>query len=187
LFDGNGKKQSLDPKENIYFYQEDSRGLIEKADPDLREYGCSPVPWRRVYGFAQNSQILDRGFLYGSIVIIFIWHFAPGNNLHLLSWSNIPAKYYLIISVAYASVMVLFFAGESSKKLKRFNFIKYLIFPFGLILFSIWIILFRDEIITNLRNIFSNPVAFSIEAIVVPLVIILMIIQKTKGKPPAVV
>ena len=52
---------------------------------------------------------------------------------------------------------------------------------------SIWIILFRDEIITNLRNIFSNPVAFSIEAIVVPLVIILMIIQKTKGKPPAVV
>jgi LexA-binding, inner membrane-associated putative hydrolase len=194
LFDGNGKKQPLDPKENIYFYQEDSRGLIEKADPDLREYGCRPVPWRRVYGFAQNSQILDRGFLYGSIVIILIWHFAPGNNLHLLNWSNIPAKYYLIISVAYASVMVLFFAGEldrhdkiPSKKLKRFNFIKYLIFPFGLILFSIWIILFRDEIITNLRNIFSNPVAFSIEAIVVPLVIILMIIQKTKGKPPAVV
>jgi hypothetical protein len=27
------------PKEKIYFYQEDSQGLVEKADPDLREYG----------------------------------------------------------------------------------------------------------------------------------------------------
>jgi LexA-binding, inner membrane-associated putative hydrolase len=211
LFDGDGKQQPLDPKEKIYFYQEDSRGLVKKADPDLREYGCNPVPWRRVYGFAQNSQILDRGFLYGSIAVILIWHLAPGNNLHLLSWSTIPSGFYLVISVGFASVLTLFVAGEldrrdkspsrklkiaeeldrsdksPSRKLMKLNLIKYLIFAFGLILFSIWLILFRDEIIRNVHNIISNPVAFSMEVIIVPVVVILMIIRKTKGRGPVVV
>jgi hypothetical protein len=196
LFDANGKQEILDPKDKIYFYQEDSRGLVDKADIDLRErvYGCHPVPWRRVYGFAQNSQILDRAFLYGSIVTILIWHFAPGNNLHLLSWSSIPARYYLVISVAYASVLTLFVAGEldrhnkfASQKLKRFNFIKYVIFVFGLILFSTWVFLFRNEIYANLLSVASNPVALSMEAIMVPVVVILLILQKTRGKGPVVV
>jgi LexA-binding, inner membrane-associated putative hydrolase len=211
LFDGDGKQQPLDPKEKIYFYQEDSRGLVKKADPDLREYGCSPVPWRRVYGFAQNSQILDRGFLYGSIAVILIWHLAPGNNLHLLSWSTIPSGFYLVISVGFASILTLFVAGEldrrdkspsrklkiaeeldrsdksPSRKLMKLNFIKYLIFAFGLILFSIWLILFRDEIIRNVHNIISNPVAFSMEVTIVPVVVILMIMRKAKGRGPVVV
>src|SRR5262249_23071701 len=142
LYDANGKMQPLDPKEKVYFYQQDSRGLVEKADPDLREYGCDPVPWRRVYGFGQNSQILDRGFLYGSIVLVLIWNFAPGNNSHLLTWSTVPANFYLLISVAYASVITLFVAGEidrrdkaRSPKLQRSDFIKYPIFGVGVILF----------------------------------------------------
>jgi len=24
--------------------------------------GCYPIPWRRAYSFAQNSQLLNRGF-----------------------------------------------------------------------------------------------------------------------------
>ncbi len=74
-----------------------------------------------------------------------------------------------------------------SQKIKRLNFVKYLIFVFGLILFGIWIILFRNEIITNIHIIFSNPMALSIGLITVPVVVILMIIQKTKGKGPVVV
>lgn len=104
LLDANGKKEPLDPKEKIYFYQEDSRGLVNKADPDLREYGCDPVPWRRVYGFAQNSQILDRAFLYTSIIIILVWNFAPDNGIHLLSWTAAPTSVYVMILVAYASI-----------------------------------------------------------------------------------
>lgn len=194
LFDGSGIKQPLDPKEKVYLYQEDSRGLVDKADPDLREYGCDPVPWRRVYGFAQNSQILDRGFLYGSIVVILIWNLAPGSNFHLLTWSSIPANYYLLISIAYASVITLFVAGEldrhdksRSPKVQRFNFIKYPIFGFGVILFGFWLMLFWPEIKINLLIIVSNPIAFSMEAILVPVTLVLMIIQKTRGKSPAVV
>ena len=45
-YDDSGTEQPLDPNENVYFYQEDPEGLIEHADPDLREPG--PSPWRRV-------------------------------------------------------------------------------------------------------------------------------------------
>ena len=55
---------------------------------------------------------LDRGFLYGSIVLILIWNFAPGNYFHLLAWSTIPANYNLMILIAYTSVVTLFVAGE---------------------------------------------------------------------------
>jgi hypothetical protein len=195
LLDANGKKEPLDPKEKIYFYQEDSRGLVDKADPDLREYGCDPVPWRRVYGFAQNSQILDRAFLYTSIVLILVWNFAPGNGIHLISWTAAPTSYYIMILVAYASVAALFIAGELDRhdgihprKVSKFNFIKYPIFGIGLILFSIWIILFRDQILQNIfLNVLSNPIALGMEVIAVPLVIIFMIKQKTKGNKPAVI
>lgn len=193
LYDSDGKKQPLDPKEKVYLYQEDSRGLVEKADPDLREYGCDPVPWRRVYGFAQNSQIVDRGFLYSSIVLILIWNFAPGYHFHLVTWSAITSNFYLMILIAYASVITLFVSGEldrhdkkRSQKVQRINFIKYPIFGFGAILFGFWLILFWSEIKLNLLNIFSNPIAFSLEVILVPLTVVLMIIQK-RGKYPAVV
>jgi LexA-binding, inner membrane-associated putative hydrolase len=199
LFDSSGTPEPLDPKEKIYFYQEDSRGLIDKADPDLREYGCDPVPWRRVYGFAQNSQILDRGFLYTSIIVILVWNFAPGNMVHLLSWSTASSSYYTMILVAYASVASLFIAGELDRHDKfrspkvprtnlRTNLLKYPIFGIGLVLFSIWLVLFRDQILTNIfLNILSNPLALSMEIVLVPLVLALMIIQKTRGKEPAVV
>jgi LexA-binding, inner membrane-associated putative hydrolase len=194
LFDADGKPQRPDPKQKIYFYQEDARGLVEKADPDLREYGCDPVPWRRVYGFAQNSEILDRGFLYGSIVLILIWNFAPGNYFHLLAWSTIPANYNLMILIAYTSVVTLFVAGELDRhdksrpqKVQRLNFIKYPIFGFGIILFGFWLMLFWPEIKINLFNIVSNPIALSLQVILVPLTLVLMILQKTRGKAAAVV
>lgn len=194
LYDGNGKRQPLDPKEKIYFHQQDSRGLVDMADPDLREYGCNPVPWRRVYGFAQNSNILDRAFLYTSIVIILIWHLAPGNNQHLLSWSAVPDNFYFVTLVGYVSLMILYLTGEldrhnkiPSRLFMGFDVVKYPIFAIGLIIFVIWLILFWDKIEQNLVNIFYNPLAFSMEAVLIPLVIIIMIRQKTKKGTPAVV
>ncbi|MGC2382068.1 MAG: hypothetical protein WA631_03035 [Nitrososphaeraceae archaeon] len=148
-----------------------------------------------VYGFAQNSQILDLAFLYTSIVIILVSNFAPGNGMHLLSWTANPTIYYVTILVAYASVVGLFVAGELDRhngihprKISKFNLIKYPIFATSLILFSIWIILFRDQILRNIfLNVLSNTIALGLEVIIVPLVIIFTIKQKTKGSKPAIV
>lgn len=195
LFDASGNKEPVDPNEKIYFYQEDSRGLVDKADPDLREYGCDPVPWRRVYGFAQNSKILDRAFLYTSIVIILVWNFAPGNYVHLLSWTFASTGYYVMILIAYIFVATLFIAGELDRhseihphKNIKFDFIKYPTFGIGLMLFIIWIVLFREQILQNIfLNVLSNPIALGLEVIAAPLVILFMVKQKTKDNKPAVV
>ncbi|MGN6624821.1 MAG: metal-dependent hydrolase [Candidatus Nitrosocosmicus sp.] len=196
MFDGNGNEQPLDPKEKIYFYQQDSKGLVDKADPDLREYGCEPVPWRRVYGFAQNSQILDRSFLYGSIVLILIWHFSPGNSEHLLSWTKISTNYYFGILVGYISILTLFVAGEMDRHNKisfvkvtgnTFNILKHATFGLGILLFVFWIVLFKDKIIENLIYMFNNPIAFSLAAIIIPISIVILIKQNTIGKSDAII
>ena len=100
-----------------------------------------------------------------------------------------------MILVAYASVAPLFIAGELDRhdgihprKVSKFKLIKYPIFGIGIILFSIWMVLFRDQILQNIfHNVLSNPIALGVEMIAVPLVILFMIKQKTKGNKPAVV
>ncbi len=39
--DADGKDEPVDPKSHVYFYQEDAKGVLENADPDLREVGIS--------------------------------------------------------------------------------------------------------------------------------------------------
>lgn len=58
-YDANGNEQTVDPEEKVYFYQEDPPGLVKFADADLQETLDKPIPWRRVYGFALNSHLLE--------------------------------------------------------------------------------------------------------------------------------
>lgn len=95
-----------------------------------------------------------------------------------LATAAAPTSYYITILVAYASIVGLFVAGELDRhngihpcKISKFNLIKYPIFAISLILFSIWIILFRDQILRNIfLNVLSNPTALGLEVIIVPLV-----------------
>jgi hypothetical protein len=184
-YDGEGNPQPKDPNEHVYFYQEDPPGLVAKADPDLREDQCRPIPWRRVYGFAQNSQLLDRGFLFGSIAVILIW-MLPGNLLHLGILVPAITLNYPVIVTGFVAIVVLFGAGEMDRRDKtprfgRLNFIKYPIFVLGLGLFVYWGILFGNQINKNLIHIFSNPVAILMGVIIVPLVIVAMIKWKLRN------
>jgi hypothetical protein len=186
IYDSEGNLQPKDPKERIYLYQEDPPALVAKADPDLREDQCRPIPWRRVYGFAQNSQLLDRGFLFGSIVVILIWFFAPGNTLHLAIWSTTPTMNYLVIGIGYAAVGTLFAAGELERRDRpqrtvKSKFIKYPIFGLGLALLAIWGILYGNEMMKNLISTFANPVSILMGIIIIPLVIITLIKLKTRN------
>jgi hypothetical protein len=190
LYDENGHPQPLDPKEKIYFYQEDPHGLVEHAELDLR--GEGPSPWRRVYGPAQNSHLLDRGFLYCSIAIIVLWIFLPdGSNLDLLL--SYPLTSYLICVFGFVSVAILFLAGELDRidkplRVPKFNFIKKPIFVLGIILFVVWLVLYRVEILANLENIFSNLIPILLGALIIFLVSLAVIRWQTRtGKTPALV
>jgi hypothetical protein len=190
LYDENGHPQRLDPNEKIYFYQEDPHALVEHADNNLWDEG--PSPWRRVYGPAQNSCLLDRGFLYCSIAIIVLWVFMPNvSNLEFLL--SIPLTNYLILFFGFISVTILFLAGELDRRDKplrvpRFNYIKKPIFVLGIISFVVWLVLYRVEILANLENIFSNLIPVLLGAIIVFLVSLAVIKWQTRaGKTPALV
>lgn len=191
LYDSQGNAMQKDPKEKVYFYQEDPKGLVEKADPDLREYGCDPVPWRRVYGFSQNSQLLDKGFLIGSIIVILIWTFAPGNYLHFTMWTNLPTMSYYQIGIGYAAVGTLFVAGEIDRRNKKPRFgrskvMKYPIFGLGLALIGIWAIMIWMQMQHNLTIIFHNPVSILMGIIIIPIAIFILLKLKTRGGKTAV-
>jgi hypothetical protein len=188
-FNCEGIEQPLDPKEKVYFYQEDPPGLAKKADPDLQGHydECRPVPWRRVYGFAQNSQILDRSFLVGSIVVILVWLFVPTNSTpHLEKWSNSLSGQYFVVGVGFLAIVILFLAGELDRRghiprLGRFNVIKYPIFAFGVVLLGAWGMLMAGDIENNVRSIIlSSSVSLVMVVIIVPLAILGVIKWKTR-------
>jgi hypothetical protein len=110
-YDADGHPQHLDPNERIYFYQEDLHAMIEYPEPNLPE---PESPWRRVYGPALNSSLLDRGFLCGAIAVILVWLLTPDfSNLTL--FSNNLTKCIPHIA-GYFSVGALFFAGELDRR-----------------------------------------------------------------------
>jgi hypothetical protein len=190
LYDENGHPQHENFYELVCFYQEDPHALVEHADNDLWDEG--PCPWRRVYGPAQNSSLLDRGFLYCSIAIIVLWVFMPNvSNLDFLL--NIPLINYFILFFGFISVAILFLAGELDRRdqplrVPGFNYVKYPIFVLGIISFSVWLFLYRAEILENLETIYSNLIPVLLGAGIVILVSLAVIKWQTRaGKTPALV
>jgi hypothetical protein len=110
-----GPAQPPVPGEQIYFYQEDPPELVKLADPDLQEAADRPVPWRRVYGFAQNSHLLDRGFLFGSFALVALWV--------LTVWGSKTAWVFgfgwRAVVLAYAAVVALYASGETQSSQER--------------------------------------------------------------------
>lgn len=190
MYDANGHPQPLDPNEQVYFYQQDPHGMLQYADLDFREEG--PVPWRRLYGPALNSSLLDRGFLIGSIAMVAIWLFSPDSN-HISSLLSYPLANYVPHAVGYAAVAILYAAGELDRRdeplrIPRFNFVKYPIFAAGVALFGLWLVLCRNEISANLQAILSHPISILLGLLFIIVVSVTVVMWQTKlGKATAIV
>ncbi len=103
--------------EHVFYWQEDVEGYLEDADPDAWNPGDKSVPWRRIYGFALNSRILDRWFLLGSIGLIITWLFVPGFN-------NVKDFYVYLTnncvfwSVGFVGLILVYASGELDRRLR---------------------------------------------------------------------
>jgi hypothetical protein len=186
LKDGQGNDQPLDSIEHIYFYQEDPNG-VDNIELDLKETG--PVPWRRIYGPALNSHLLDRGFLFGSIAIILIWLFVP-DSTHLnmiLNQQSTP-----ILLFGYFSLAVLFIAGEFDRgdkplRLKGINFVKYPIFVVGIALLIYWLYLIRSQLLANFEIILANGASIVLGCIIVIVISFAVIKWQTRSGKNAII
>ncbi len=187
-YDASGSDEPSDPNERVYFYQEDPKGIIENADPDLREPGSFPTPWRRTYGPALNSNLLDRGFLFGSLALILVWLLAPdGSHLFALFSSSHVALY---TAVGFVPVAIIYAAGELDRKdrdkpqrIPEISFLKKPLLAAGLGLLGYWFFLIWGEIRANLDAIFSNWVSILLGGVMITLACLAVIKWQTrKGK-----
>ncbi len=150
---GEYKEESHTLTEHIYFYQEDDKGLLNEADEDFRKVGDDPVPWRRIYGFALNSRILDHWFLFASIALVYLWL--------LTDW---PANYEAIVGyftggsvwlIGYIGIVIIYFAGELDRHkewptVPPLNYLKYLVMLIGSATLGYWLFLNLPEISVNI-------------------------------------
>lgn len=196
LYNYNMKPQPLDPKERVYFYQEDVKAAIEYAEPDLPE---PESPWRRVYGPALNSNLLDRGVLCGAIGITIVWMLTQYFSNSTLLLDNL-SKCGLLL-VAYFSIIALFIGGELDRRdqeapfgkkqldpLKKVSILKIPLVILGGFLAVLWLILYREEILGNLEFICSNWIPILAAGLIVTISSIAIVKWHTrKSQPPAIV
>jgi hypothetical protein len=168
--DATGNPQTPIEPGKVYFYQEDPRGIVEQADPDLRLPGEDPTPWRRVYGPALNGQLLDRGFLLGAIFLVIIWLVVPnGSNLTVFAK---PWSFYYPFIAGFAFFGLIYFSGELDRRdrkeplkiiprkmLEQKGIWKKPLFAAGFVFLGIWLFLYRMEIWANLAALFTNWIA----------------------------
>jgi hypothetical protein len=191
--DANGDDEPLDPREHVYFYQEDPKGLLEEADPDLRVPGDRPCPWRRTYGPALNSQLLDRGFLFGSIAIIVVWLFASGAAHPTISLSSFTQTCVPCL-VGYLAAGIVFAAGELDRRDRAeplrapgLAFMKKPLLVAGIALGCYCVFLFWTEMWMNLQAIVTNWVSVLLGVLVVALVCLVLIKWQTRAGRTATV
>jgi hypothetical protein len=196
LYNYNMEPRPLDPKERVYFYQEDVKSVIEYAEPDLPE---PESPWRRVYGPALNSNLLDRGFLCGAIVLIIVWMLTQYFSNSTLLVDNLSKC--VSLSAAYFSIIALFIGGELDRRdqeapfgktqldpLRKLSFLKVPLLILGGFLAVLWLILYRIEILANLELISSNWIPILVTGLLLTVTSIAIVKGYTrKSQPHAVV
>jgi len=196
LYDENMTPQPLDPNEHVYFYQQDLHATIEYPEPDLPE---PESPWRRVYGPALNSNLLDRGFLFGSIILagIRFLDLYYLNAAFLLDGASRSSS----LVIAFCSIVVLFLGGELDRRdqeapfgkmrldpLRRISFLKIPLVSVGGMLAVLWIFLYRENIASNLEVIGSNWISIAVAGLLITVASLVIIKWQTrKGRPPAIV
>ena len=190
MYDQTMNQGKPDPNVKVYFYQEDVLGYANAADPDLRE-GSQPVPWRRVYGFAQNGHLLDRGFLVGSLAVIAIWLAYPFGLAHAHQFSELIESNPIWI-IGYAAVGFLFAAGETQRrdklpKLPQLKPFQVPLFVLGIVLLVVWGVMFRSEILSNLENILADPIPILAGVVVIPVISLILVKYYTRGGRKAIV
>lgn len=117
VYDANGKRLPLDPKEKIYFQQNEVYGLTTKTTPDIKPR--EPLPWRRTYGPALSGRLLDQGILVGSAALTLMLVLSSVLGIHRfvdLRYDSLPTSFTVPLLLGAAGGLVIFVGGEIDRK-----------------------------------------------------------------------
>jgi hypothetical protein len=168
----------------------------------LQEPDDQPTPWRRVYGPALNACLLDRAFLFGSILLAIIWLITT-DFFHPKMFS-MPLSFYYPFIAGFAFFGLVYLAGELDRRdrkeplkvipktmIRNKNIFKKPIFVAGLAFLVFWLVLYRLDIFDNIKSLFSNWTLIILGAATIVIMLILLVkvemITKKKKNAPVII
>jgi len=124
VYDNDGNRLELDPKEKIYFAQNEIQILTKKTTKDLKPSG-PPLPWRRTYGPALSGRLLDMGIFVGSLgltLLLLLFSILGFHQFIDISVRPLDLDFYFPLSLGTAGIIVNFIGGEIDRKKLAKNF-----------------------------------------------------------------
>jgi hypothetical protein len=131
-YDNSGNRLELDPKEKIYFLQNEIQILTNKTTKDLKPSGPL-LPWRRTYGPALSGRLLDLGIFVGSVgltVLLLVFSALGFHQFIDLTIRPVDLHFYLPLLIGAAGIIVNFVGGEIDRKKLAKNFKPFLLYKF---------------------------------------------------------
>jgi hypothetical protein len=145
VYDSDGNKLELDPKNRIYFLQNDLPGLTRRTTKDIKP-GEKPLPNRRTYGPALSGKFLDRSLFFGSAALTLMLLLFSALGIHQfidLSFNGFSLALALPLLIGAVGVFLNFLVGELDRKRLIDNAKSYRTYKatfyltFGIMIFSV--------------------------------------------------
>jgi hypothetical protein len=124
VYNYDGKRMELDPKEKIYLLQDELPVLTEKTTKDIKP-GEETLPWRRTYGPALSGRLFDQGVFLGSIAIfllLLLFSVLGFQQFIDLNFHPLRPAFDVPFILGTAGVLMNFIVGEIDRRELRKNF-----------------------------------------------------------------
>ncbi len=124
VYDNEGNRMELDPKQKIYFLQNEIHILTRKTTKDLKPSGPL-LPWRRTYGPALSGRLLDLGIFAGSLALTLMLLLFSALGFHRfidLTIRPIDPPFDLPVVIGAFGIILNFIGGEIDRKHLAKNF-----------------------------------------------------------------
>jgi hypothetical protein len=124
VYDYDGRRQELDPKQKIYLLQNELPVLTEKSTSDIKP-AETMSPWRRTYGPALSGGLFDQGIFIGSValLVLLLLFSALGFRQFIdITIRPLSLSFYVPFTLGVAGVLMNFLVGEIDRKKLRKNF-----------------------------------------------------------------
>jgi len=124
VYDYDGKRLPLDPKQKIYLLQNELPVLTEKTTKDIKPREQT-LPWRRTYGPALSGKLFDQGLFIGSITLLLLLLAFSALGFHQfidLTIRPLSVSFYLPLVLGSVGIVMNFLVGEVDRKKLRKSF-----------------------------------------------------------------
>jgi hypothetical protein len=188
VYDNNGNRLELDPKQKIYFLQNEIQILTNKTTKDLKPSGPL-LPWRRTYGPALSGRLLDLGIFVGSVgltLLLLIFSFLGLHQFIDLTLRPLDLAFYIPLLLGAVGIIVNFVGGEIDRKKLAKNFKPFALYKFLFYLSTgIMILAVALGAIMNLQIVISTirMIPYFLAGIVFVFLVSFVILRTYSSKP----